>query len=152
MASRLGPAKPRGIGCDGAGGSVIASQSRQENFSHTCSMIFQRRGSHSSVLVTTSASARRGLDDPFDRQIVRQLARPTWRAGTSFFGGLGRGTLGLRLRNGLRLLEILNGELELLDELLAALKAMGAGSVRSLEGVREEVVFPMPKGLGRVAA
>ena len=68
-----------------------------------------------------AASARRGLDDPFDRQIVRQLARPTCRAGTSFFGSLGRGSLGLRLRNGLRLLEILNGELELLDELLAAL-------------------------------
>jgi 4-hydroxy-3-methylbut-2-en-1-yl diphosphate reductase len=40
----------------------------------------------------------------------------------------------------------------LVEELLTALKAMGAGSVRSLEGVREEVVFPMPKGLGRVAA
>jgi 4-hydroxy-3-methylbut-2-enyl diphosphate reductase len=39
----------------------------------------------------------------------------------------------------------------LVDELLTALKAMGAGSVRPLEGVREEVVFPMPKGLGRVA-
>ena len=58
MASRLGPAKPRGIGCDGAGGSVIASQSRQANFSRTRSMIFQRRGSHSSVLETTSPSLR----------------------------------------------------------------------------------------------
>jgi hypothetical protein len=58
MASRLGPAKPRGIGCDGAGGSVIASQSRQANFSRTRSMIFHRRGSHSSVLETTSPSLR----------------------------------------------------------------------------------------------
>ena len=40
----------------GAGGSVIASQSRQENFSRTCSMIFQRRGSHSRVFETTSPS------------------------------------------------------------------------------------------------
>ena len=58
MASRLGPAKPRGIGCDGAGGSVTPSQSRQANFSRTRSMIFQRRGSHSSVLDTTSPSLR----------------------------------------------------------------------------------------------
>jgi 4-hydroxy-3-methylbut-2-enyl diphosphate reductase len=40
----------------------------------------------------------------------------------------------------------------LVDELLAALKAMGASSVRALEGVTEDVVFPMPKGLSRVAA
>ncbi len=40
----------------------------------------------------------------------------------------------------------------LVEELLAALKAMGAGSVRALEGVTEDVVFPMPKGLSRVAA
>jgi len=59
MASRLGPANPRGIGCDGAGGSVIASQSRQANFSRTRSMIFQRRGSHSSVLDTTLGSSPR---------------------------------------------------------------------------------------------
>jgi hypothetical protein len=58
MASGLGPAKPRGIGCDGAGGSVTLSQSRQANFSRTRSMIFQRRGSHSSVLDTTSPSLR----------------------------------------------------------------------------------------------
>jgi 4-hydroxy-3-methylbut-2-enyl diphosphate reductase len=40
----------------------------------------------------------------------------------------------------------------LVQELIAALKAMGAGSVHTLEGVKEDVVFPMPKGLGRVAA
>jgi 4-hydroxy-3-methylbut-2-enyl diphosphate reductase len=40
----------------------------------------------------------------------------------------------------------------LVEELLTALKAMGAGSVRALEGVTEDVVFPMPKGLSRVAA
>jgi len=40
----------------------------------------------------------------------------------------------------------------LVTELLTALKAMGAGSVRALEGVTEDVVFPMPKGLSRVAA
>jgi 4-hydroxy-3-methylbut-2-en-1-yl diphosphate reductase len=37
----------------------------------------------------------------------------------------------------------------LVDELLAALKGMGAGNVRTLDGVTEDVVFPMPKGLSR---
>lgn len=36
MASGLGPAKPRGIGCEGAGASVIDPQSRQVSFSRTC--------------------------------------------------------------------------------------------------------------------
>ena len=40
----------------------------------------------------------------------------------------------------------------LVEELLTALKSMGAGSVRALEGVTEDVVFPMPKGLSRVTA
>ena len=38
----------------------------------------------------------------------------------------------------------------LVDELLAALKRLGAASVRKLQGVHEDVVFPMPKGLGHV--
>ena len=40
----------------------------------------------------------------------------------------------------------------LVQELIAALKAIGAGSVSVLDGVKEDVVFPMPKGLGRIAA
>ncbi len=40
----------------------------------------------------------------------------------------------------------------LVEELLAALRALGGTSVRALDGVTEDVVFPMPKGLGRVAA
>src|SRR5262245_25008249 len=43
-ASSLGPARPRAIGCDGAGGCVIASQARQENFSRTCWITFHWRG------------------------------------------------------------------------------------------------------------
>ena len=35
----------------------------------------------------------------------------------------------------------------LVREVLARLKALGAGSVRELAGAREHVVFPMPKGL-----
>jgi 4-hydroxy-3-methylbut-2-en-1-yl diphosphate reductase len=40
----------------------------------------------------------------------------------------------------------------LVQQLLDRLKALGARSVRSLDGVRESVVFPLPKGLGRAAA
>jgi 4-hydroxy-3-methylbut-2-en-1-yl diphosphate reductase len=40
----------------------------------------------------------------------------------------------------------------LVNEVLAALKQHGAGSVRVLDGVSEDVVFPMPRGLGRVPA
>jgi 4-hydroxy-3-methylbut-2-enyl diphosphate reductase len=35
----------------------------------------------------------------------------------------------------------------LVEEVIARLKALGAASVRSLDGVAENVVFPMPKGL-----
>jgi 4-hydroxy-3-methylbut-2-enyl diphosphate reductase len=40
----------------------------------------------------------------------------------------------------------------LVDALIARLKELGARSVRPLEGVKEHVVFPMPKGLGKVTA
>jgi 4-hydroxy-3-methylbut-2-enyl diphosphate reductase len=36
----------------------------------------------------------------------------------------------------------------LVDEVLARLRSLGAKSVRTLDGVAEHVVFPMPKGLG----
>jgi 4-hydroxy-3-methylbut-2-enyl diphosphate reductase len=38
---------------------------------------------------------------------------------------------------------------ELVHQLLARLKALGARSVRTMDGVQEKVVFPLPKGLGR---
>ncbi len=40
---------------------------------------------------------------------------------------------------------------ELVQQLIARLKALGAGSVRTLQGVQENVEFPLPKGLGRNA-
>jgi 4-hydroxy-3-methylbut-2-enyl diphosphate reductase len=40
----------------------------------------------------------------------------------------------------------------LVDQLVERLKALGARSVRALQGVEENVVFPMPKGLGKAAA
>jgi 4-hydroxy-3-methylbut-2-enyl diphosphate reductase len=37
------------------------------------------------------------------------------------------------------------------QEVIAALRALGAGSVRQLDGIEENVVFPLPKGLGVTA-
>ena len=56
MARRLGPAKPRGVTWNGAGGCVIVSQSRQENFSRTVWITFHWRGITSSVSVMSSPS------------------------------------------------------------------------------------------------
>ncbi len=40
----------------------------------------------------------------------------------------------------------------LVRELIERLKSLGASGVRSLDGVHENVVFPLPKGLGKAAA
>ncbi|MGE5666314.1 MAG: 4-hydroxy-3-methylbut-2-enyl diphosphate reductase, partial [Betaproteobacteria bacterium] len=37
----------------------------------------------------------------------------------------------------------------LVEELIAHLRALGARSVRTLEGVRENVTFPLPRALRR---
>jgi len=54
MANRLGPAQPRGIVWNGAGGWVIFSHSRQVNFSRTVWITFHRRGMLSRVAVMVS--------------------------------------------------------------------------------------------------
>jgi len=132
IASRLGPAKPRGIGWEGAGASVIASQSRQENFSRTCSMIFQRRGSHSRVFDTTSPSlCSRALPHLPQAQGAGSTIRSTGRLSgngrrggrglrTLLLGGLRRSNLGLGIVFRLGLFEILDRKLKLLIEQLAA--------------------------------
>src|SRR5437899_11803522 len=56
MAKRLGPAKPRDVTWKGAGGWVIASQFRHENFSRTFWITFHCRGMTSSVSVMSSPS------------------------------------------------------------------------------------------------
>ena len=56
---RPGPARPRAMGCEGAGGWVIASQERQENFSRTCWITFHWRGTISSISVTSSPILRK---------------------------------------------------------------------------------------------
>ena len=57
MASSSGPARPRAIGWNGAGGCVIVSQVRQVNFSRTVWITFHCRGITSSVSVTVSPSS-----------------------------------------------------------------------------------------------
>src|SRR5271167_2703240 len=56
MASRLGPAKPRGSTWKGAGACEIDSQARHVNFSRTYWTTFHCRGTDSSVSVTSSPS------------------------------------------------------------------------------------------------
>ena len=68
MASRFGPAKPRGVTWNGAGGCVIFSQSRHENFSRTVWITFHRRGMTSSVSVMSSPSLD-SFDDPQQGQL-----------------------------------------------------------------------------------
>jgi hypothetical protein len=119
-------------------GSVIPWQSRQENFSRTCSTTFQRLGSHSSDFGNNLAEfaqvhaaafatgARRRINDALARKTVRQ--RPARRLDPRPFAFLilllGSGDLGRGLFLGLRLLEIGDGKLQLLDELLAALRGL----------------------------
>jgi hypothetical protein len=54
MAIRLGPAQPRGMAWNGAGGWLILSQSRQVNFSRTVWITVHCRGMTSSLSVTSS--------------------------------------------------------------------------------------------------
>src|SRR5215831_17016894 len=69
MASRLGPAKPRGRTWNGAGVCDIASQARQVNFSRTYCTTFHCRGTDSSVSVTSSPSLA-SLVEPQHAQAV----------------------------------------------------------------------------------
>ncbi len=68
MASRFGPTKPRGVTWKGAGGCVIVSQLRHENFSRTVWITFHCRGMTSSVSVISSPSFD-SLDDPQQGQL-----------------------------------------------------------------------------------
>jgi hypothetical protein len=86
IANRLGPAKPRAIAWNGAGGCVIVSQDRQLNFSRTCSVTNHCRGTTSSVSVTSLADlaelaaaaararGRRRMNDAPARQIGGKVA------------------------------------------------------------------------------
>src|SRR6516162_10102990 len=64
IAKRLGPAQPRAIAWKGAGGRAIVSHARHENFSRTCWVTNNCRGTTSSVSVTSSPT--------FDRLVLPQ--------------------------------------------------------------------------------
>jgi hypothetical protein len=68
IASKLGPAKPRGVTWNGAGGCVIVSQFRHENLSRTVWITFQDLGTTSSVSVMSSPSLD-NLADPQQGQL-----------------------------------------------------------------------------------
>src|SRR5471030_2963131 len=68
MAKRFGPAKPRGVTWNGAGGWVIFSHCRHENFSRTVWITFQDLGMTSSVSVMSSPSFD-SLADPQHGQL-----------------------------------------------------------------------------------
>ena len=76
------------------------------------------------VAAALAADAGGGLDDALDRQIVGKLAGSALRAPPRRLGGLRRRDLGLGLLLGLRLLQILDRQFELLDEELAALRRL----------------------------
>ncbi len=149
MASRFGPAQPRGTVWKGAGAWVMLSQARQEKRSRTVWITVQLRGTTSSVSVTSSpifdrrvsAAARAGArarhHDAHARQVGREgLARrlPTFRRrGHRRLGGdlLGREGVGSR-----RSFEFLELQLVLVDEALRALGTLAierAGELGDLE-------------------
>ena len=99
------------MACEGAGGWVIVSQARQENFSRTCWMTFHCRGITSSVSVMSSPILRKvppqhgqadgaRIDDPFAWQMVGQAAGAPARRrandATVTISGRPRSRLGLR--------------------------------------------------------
>src|SRR5580693_8136823 len=85
MASSCGPAKPRGVTWNAAGGWVIVSQSRHENFSRTVWITFHWRGITSSVSVTSSPSFE-SFFDPQQGQFSG-AAITTRSRGERFAGG-----------------------------------------------------------------
>ena len=78
IASRLGPAKPRGVTWKGAGGWVIVSQFRHENFSRTVWITFHWRGITSSVSVMSSPSFD-SLAEPQHGQFSGAVMTIRWR-------------------------------------------------------------------------
>ena len=71
MASNSGPARPRAMGWNGAGGCLMVSQARQVKRSRTVWITFQRRGTTSNVSVTSSPIAE-GDPSPKGRQRQRR--------------------------------------------------------------------------------
>ena len=132
-----GPARPREIGWNGAGGWVTPKHFRQANFSRTCWMTLKCAGTYSSVSVmsspelaqraaTTWTLGRRRMHKPLARQVRRQSpARGSfafaWLGGAAWLGCLRR-NLGRCLILRRVLFKLGELQFELINELAAALR------------------------------
>src|SRR6202035_2032426 len=94
MASRLGPAKPRGSTWNGAGTWLILSQSRQVNFSRTCCTTFHCRGTTSNVSVTSSPSLASLLEPQHAHRRARQMGQKRPARGSPAREGANRHRVG----------------------------------------------------------
>src|SRR5262245_31290826 len=133
IANRLGPAKPRTIAWNGAGGCVIVSQDRQLNFSRTCSVTnplprhnIERLGDILADLrqvraTTARARCQRRVNDAPPRQLIWEVPpRPLAPCEALH---LDARLLGLRVVLSGGRGELLKLKLHLIDEPLAALGA-----------------------------
>ena len=77
-ASKFGPARPRAIGCVGAGGCTMVSQVRQASRSRTCTTTFHRAGTRSSVSVASSPSLRNFVPEQHGQTVGAGCTR-RWR-------------------------------------------------------------------------
>ncbi len=114
----------------------MRSQSRQENFSRTCWMTFQLRGTTSRVSVTSSPSLDRrvppqkvqaagpGINDALAGQMVGERPSARALAGEACdVGDLGGGSLGSQLVLGRRGLQLLQLQFHLVQQAGGALGA-----------------------------
>ena len=136
IASRLGPARPRGIAWCGAGGCVMASQARQLNFSRTVCTTFHCLGTTSSVSVTSSPSLTRsaattagaglgrGQHDPLARQVGRQRRPLGLAAGEGAHRGIA--VVGFALARVLarRCLHLLQLQFQLIQQVAAPFRGL----------------------------
>jgi hypothetical protein len=117
---------------------------------------FQRFRHHLAELAQANAAAfaartRWRFDDPFDRQIVRQ--RPAWlprRTSLLLLGAGRRRHLELGLFRRLRFFEVLDGKLELLDQMPGALGRLAVLLAPCL-GQHELVAFDLKPADGQLA-
>jgi len=136
MASGLGPAQPRGVTRNGAGGSLIRSQSQHVIFSRTCWVTFHRRGITSSVSVIVSPSFLRctlpqhaqAVGPRYDHALARQvlgewLAERTVALESGNRGCLRGGFLGSDLVLGGGRLKVLEFQLHRIEEAGRVLRA-----------------------------
>jgi hypothetical protein len=88
--SQISPARPRAIGWNGAGGWVMTSQDRQENFSRRCWITFHWRGTSSRVSVTSSPDVgKRGFRVHDGMSRMNMLTKVTERTAPGLAPGAG---------------------------------------------------------------